>query len=136
MNYQPVSGSELQKIKSKSKMGNKNGKVKTADGRKHLANYRVLQKNLVYVVGLSQKLAEVEVLKKPEFFGKFGKILKVVVGATAIPQNAVQSTSCTAYVTYARDDDALRAIEVCLFLVEFYWKNCFDFDDLISKLKK
>jgi CCR4-NOT transcription complex subunit 4 len=93
-------------------MANKNGKVKSADGRKHLSNYRVLQKNLVYVVGLSQKLADVDVLKKPEFFGKFGKILKVVVGTTPILNNAGQQTSCSAYVTYERDDDALRAIEV------------------------
>ncbi|KAI6171449.1 hypothetical protein M3Y97_01045800 [Aphelenchoides bicaudatus] len=95
VNYQPVSGSELQKFKSKSKTSSKNGKTKTADSRKHLGNYRVLQKNLVYVVGLSQKLAEVE----------------VVVGTTPILNNVGQQTSCTAYVTYARDDDALRAIE-------------------------
>ena len=31
------------------------------------------------MVGLSQRLADSEVLRKPEYFGKFGKILKVVV---------------------------------------------------------
>lgn len=41
--------------------------------------YRVVQRNLVFVVGLSKKLAEPEVLKKHEYFGKFGKIHKVVI---------------------------------------------------------
>lgn len=41
--------------------------------------YRVVQKNLVFVVGLSKKLADPETLKKQEYFGKFGKIHKVVI---------------------------------------------------------
>ena len=40
---------------------------------------RVVQKNLVFVVGLSQRLADPEVLRKNEYFGKFGKIHKVVI---------------------------------------------------------
>jgi len=40
---------------------------------------RVVQKNLVFVIGLSPRLADAEVLKKHEYFGKFGKILKVVI---------------------------------------------------------
>lgn len=39
----------------------------------------MVQKNLVFVVGLSQRLAEPEVLRKHEYFGKFGKIHKVVI---------------------------------------------------------
>jgi hypothetical protein len=33
----------------------------------------------VFVVGLSTRLADPEVLKKHEYFGKFGKIHKVVI---------------------------------------------------------
>jgi hypothetical protein len=40
---------------------------------------RVVQKNLVFVIGLSPRLADAEVLRKHEYFGKFGKILKVVI---------------------------------------------------------
>lgn len=39
----------------------------------------MVQKNLVFVVGLSKKLADPETLKKQEYFGKFGKIHKVVI---------------------------------------------------------
>lgn len=45
----------------------------------HILFCRVVQKNLVFVVGLSPRLADQEVLKKPEYFGKFGKIHKVVI---------------------------------------------------------
>ena len=41
--------------------------------------FRVVQKNLVFVIGLPPKLTDHEVLKKPEYFGRFGKILKVMV---------------------------------------------------------
>ena len=47
--------------------------------RERLAQVRVMQKNLVFVVGLSTKIAEESVLRRSEYFGKFGKILKVAV---------------------------------------------------------
>ncbi|KAI6202185.1 hypothetical protein M3Y96_00921700 [Aphelenchoides besseyi] len=109
VNFQPVSGTELQKFKTKTKQRQPAKTKPAADTRKHLAEYRVLQKNLVYVVGLSHRLADAENLKKPEFFGRFGRILKVVVG-TSSSTNSSGQTSCTAYVTYAREDDALKAI--------------------------
>lgn len=40
---------------------------------------RVVQKNLVFVVGLPMRLADTETLKRHEYFGKFGKIHKVVI---------------------------------------------------------
>lgn len=54
-------------------------KQKLTENRRHLADVRVVQKNLVFVVGLSPRLADPEVLKKHEYFGRFGKILKVVI---------------------------------------------------------
>lgn len=61
-------------------------KQRSSENRLHLADVRVVQKNLVFVVGLSQRLADVEVLKKNEYFGRFGKILKVVINQS--PQYA------------------------------------------------
>ncbi len=39
----------------------------------------MIQRNLVFVIGLSPRLADPEVLKKNEYFGKYGKIYKVVI---------------------------------------------------------
>ena len=40
-------------------------------------NVRVVQRNLVYVVGLALELCFEDLLKGPEYFGQFGKIVKV-----------------------------------------------------------
>ncbi|CAD5225764.1 unnamed protein product [Bursaphelenchus xylophilus] len=106
--FQPLSTTDMQRIKTEKKQSKQ--KSKPADCRKHLANYRVLQKNLVYVVGLSNRMADVEILKKPDYFGKYGKVLKIAVGA-AVQLNPSQPPSCTAYVTYEKVESALRAIE-------------------------
>lgn len=53
-------------------------------------NYRcrVVQRNLVFVIGLSPRLADPEVLKKAEYFGKYGKIYKVVINNHTIYNGA------------------------------------------------
>lgn len=40
-------------------------------------NIRVLQKNLVYAVGLAAEICDEELLKGSQYFGQFGKIIKV-----------------------------------------------------------
>lgn len=50
--------------------------------RKHLAGMRVIQKNLVYVVGVNPPVPYEEVagiLKSDKYFGQYGKISKIVV---------------------------------------------------------
>ena len=42
-------------------------------------NVRVVQRNLVYVVGLALELCYEDLLKGPEYFGQFGKVVKVLV---------------------------------------------------------
>lgn len=106
VNFQPLTSADVRKLKSEKKQKLQQQKNKMSESRKHLSAYRVLQKNLVYVVGLSQKMADAETLKKTEYFGRFGKIMKVAVGA---PQH--QTLACTAYVTYHRVEDALKAIQ-------------------------
>merc|ERR1719361_2730364 len=100
------------KSKRKSDKRTRQKKQKISENRKHLANVRVVQKNLVFVVGLSPRLADAEVLRKPEYFGKFGKMHKVVINlSTAYAGNQNQGPSASAYVTYYRSEDALRAIQ-------------------------
>ena len=40
---------------------------------------RVVQRNLVYVVGLALELCYEDLLKGPDYFGQFGKIVKVII---------------------------------------------------------
>ena len=77
--FKPLTAEEMAKIKAEKRQKDQAKKQKISENRKHLANVRVVQKNLVFVVGLSPRLADAEVLKKPEYFGKFGKMHKVAI---------------------------------------------------------
>lgn len=69
----------MAQLKADKRQRDQQRKAKLSESRKHLASVRVVQKNLVFVVGLPVRLADADVLKKHEYFGKFGKIHKVVI---------------------------------------------------------
>eukprot|EP01038_Epipyxis_sp_PR26KG_P009263 gene9263-12478_t len=75
--------------------------------RRHLHNYRVVQRNLVYVIGVPATIATEDVLRKPEYFGQYGKIGKVVIHRN----NTASHTSVSAYVTFVHKEDAKAAIQ-------------------------
>ena len=79
--------------------------------RKNLAGIRVVQKNLVYVVGLSQQSSEEEFLRTlrgPQYFGQYGKITKIVVSKAKEGQNG--SNTIGVYVTFENKEDAAKCI--------------------------
>lgn len=108
--FTPVSVEELHRIKNEKRQKDQQRKQKLSENRKHLANVRVVQKNLVFVVGLPPRLADADTLKKQDCFGKYGKIHKVVVNQST-SYAGLQGPSASAYVTYYRAEDALRAIQ-------------------------
>lgn len=69
----------MAKLKAEKKQRIQQKKAQQSESRKHLASVRVVQRNLVFVVGLPPRLADPEILKRHEYFGKFGKIHKVVI---------------------------------------------------------
>ena len=78
--------------------------------RKHLAGLRVVQKNLVYVVGLTPQKRDdalLETLRGDSYFGQYGKIIKIVVSKA---KPGVPESNIGVYVTFARKDDAARCI--------------------------
>jgi RNA recognition motif-containing protein len=81
--------------------------------RRHLHNYRVVQRNLVYVIGVPASIALEETLRKPEYFGQYGKIGKVVIHRN----HSVAHASVSAYVTFTYKDDA----RTCIQSLEGYW---------------
>ncbi|KAE8453180.1 hypothetical protein EG329_011247 [Mollisiaceae sp. DMI_Dod_QoI] len=81
--------------------------------RKHLSGLRVLQKNLVYVVGLSPGIPEQEILstlRGDRYFGQYGKIVKIVVSNKKTNETGPNGQSLGVYVTFARNEDAARCI--------------------------
>lgn len=81
--------------------------------RKHLHNYRVVQRNLVYVIGMPANTAGEEMIRKPEYFGQYGKIVKTVIHRN----NSISLSTVSAYVTFAHKEDARAAIQA----LDGYW---------------
>ncbi|KAI9304184.1 RING/Ubox like zinc-binding domain-containing protein [Cunninghamella echinulata] len=107
----PVSAEEIQRNKREKKVKEKQERDMKDPNRRQLSNVRVVQKNLVYVLGLTSKYASAEVIFfSNEFFKKYGKIIKLVVSKRA-PTTTATSASIGIYVTYARKEDAAKAIE-------------------------
>ncbi|OKL61253.1 hypothetical protein UA08_03391 [Talaromyces atroroseus] len=83
-----------------------------ASSRKNLAGVRVVQKNLVYVIGLNPTIRDegqlLQTLRGPEYFGQYGEIDKIVVSKAKPGGNPNQGIGV--YVTFARKLDAATCI--------------------------
>ncbi|XP_048000475.1 uncharacterized protein LOC125237445 [Leguminivora glycinivorella] len=108
--FTPLSQEQVAAIKTEKKAREQKRRNKTLESRRALANVRVVQNNLVFVVGLPVRLADPEILKRQEYFGKYGKIHKVVINQSTTYAGS-QGPSASAYVTYVSSADALRAIQ-------------------------
>lgn len=85
--------------------------TETASSTKALAGRRVVQKNLVYVVGLSQQTNQEDFLKTlrgPQYFGQYGKIVKIVVSRAKL--GSADEKAVAIYVTFDKREDAARCI--------------------------
>ena len=111
-----MTAEEIKRLTQAKKQKEREKKELESMNRKHLANMRVVQKNLVYVVGLSSKLAKEELiptLRSNEYFGQYGRISKILISKRNTASKLVMGTSETAlgvYVTYHRKEDAAKAI--------------------------
>ncbi|KAL4929095.1 CCR4-NOT core ubiquitin-protein ligase subunit MOT2 [Aspergillus undulatus] len=83
-----------------------------ASSRKNLAGVRVVQKNLVYVIGLNPTIRDesqlLQTLRGKDYFGQYGDIEKIVVSKAKPGGNPNQGIGV--YVTYARKSDAATCI--------------------------
>jgi CCR4-NOT transcription complex subunit 4 len=91
--------------------------VKHRNGKKQLLNFtelseaRIITKNLVYVIGLSSRIASREILQSKEYFGLYGTITKTVVNKNkAYNSNNPKGPSFSAYITYSKPYEASIAI--------------------------
>lgn len=73
-----------------------------------LSQYRVLQRDLVYVVGIPLDIANEETLRKYEYFGQYGPIKKIVINNSSM--HALPYQTVSAYVTFENIEDAWECI--------------------------
>ncbi|XP_072994426.1 uncharacterized protein [Typha latifolia] len=83
------------------------------EARKHLSGVRVIQRNLVYIIGLPSNLCDESILEHREYFGQYGKVLKVSISrsTSATGQQAPVNGTFSVYITYAREEEAVRCIQ-------------------------
>ena len=79
--------------------------------RASFQDVRVLQRNLLYVVGLPPSISKEETLRKKEYFGRFGRIVKIAVNRKPINPGDSTRVSYSAYVTFKRAQDAAEAMK-------------------------
>lgn len=79
-----------------------------------LVEARIITKNLVYVIGLSGKIANKELLQSKEYFGQYGTIIKTIVNKNkAYNISNPKGPSYSAYITFSKPFEASLAI-LCL----------------------
>ncbi|KAG9453274.1 hypothetical protein H6P81_006178 [Aristolochia fimbriata] len=99
-------------INSERKFKSQKAKPKASEGRKHLSTVRVIQRNLVYVIGIPANLADEDMLERKEYFGQYGKVLKVsITRPTGGAQNSSSNNTVSVYITYTKEDEAVRCIQ-------------------------
>ncbi|XP_078435372.1 uncharacterized protein LOC144706340 isoform X2 [Wolffia australiana] len=99
-----VNAEKKQKPKIKPKI--------SSDARKHLNSVRVIQRNLVYIIGLPSNMADENLLERREYFGQYGKVLKVSISRiNGGSQQGSNASTFSVYITYAKEDEAIRCIQ-------------------------
>lgn len=101
-----------EKVVTAGKTKSQKTKSKSSEGRKQLSSVRVIQRNLVYIVGLPLNLADEDLLQRKEYFGQYGKVLKVSMSRTA--SGVIQqfpNNTCSVYITYGKEEEAVRCIQ-------------------------
>ncbi|XP_057865226.2 uncharacterized protein LOC131072939 [Cryptomeria japonica] len=100
-------------MSSEKRQKSQKSKTKASEMRKHLSNVRVIQRNLVYIIGIPSNLADEETLERREFFGQYGKVLKVSISKpSASNQHSSSNPTSSVYITYMKEEEAIRCIQV------------------------
>jgi hypothetical protein len=96
----PGPGSNIVGTVEKTVDRSKSLSVDTPKDRSQLANMRVIRRDLVYAVGLPPAIATEEILKKPEYFGQYGRVSKIVINRNYSGNGDPRRASASAYVTF------------------------------------
>ncbi|KAG6903177.1 hypothetical protein C0995_002720 [Termitomyces sp. Mi166 len=109
--FKPIATQDHKRLTQQKKQRERERKELENLGRRHLANVRVVQRNVVYVVGIGPRFAKEELiptLRSNEYFGQYGKITKIIL-VKRTPSGGGDPV-VGLYITYHRREDAARAI--------------------------
>ncbi|KAM3329318.1 hypothetical protein ACQJBY_026400 [Aegilops geniculata] len=75
----------------------------------HPDNVRVIQRKLVYIIGMPSEFASEKILRQKSFLGQYGKIENIIIDNIGANQQIPDSGRV--YVTYSREEEAVLCIE-------------------------
>ncbi|CAE7242004.1 Cnot4 [Symbiodinium sp. CCMP2592] len=79
------------------------------------SRFQTVQRNVVHVIGLTTNVAKAEVLKCPEYFGQYGKLLRVTVSKLPVQSKSHNGEKSipvySAYLTFEKPEEASVAIQ-------------------------
>lgn len=76
-----------------------------------MRDLRIIKRDLVYIIGLSEWIANEEVLRHIDYLGQYGIIRKIVVNKDKpFNRNSNEGPSYSAYVTFSTENEAALAI--------------------------
>ncbi|KAI0261054.1 hypothetical protein BC834DRAFT_494224 [Gloeopeniophorella convolvens] len=107
----PINKDDQRRLAQQKKQRERERKDLDALGRRHLANVRVVQRNVVYVVGIGPRFAKEEListLRSNDYFGQYGRISKIILVKRTPPGGHAPVVGL--YITYHRREDAARCI--------------------------
>ena len=93
--------------KLKNNQGQKRGPL---PDRVKYKDYRVVQRDLVYIIGIPLEIASETILSKYEYFGQYGNLKKVSVNTTNSHSTNSNRITVSAFVTFYNRQDALECI--------------------------
>ncbi|OJA21540.1 hypothetical protein AZE42_01811 [Rhizopogon vesiculosus] len=109
--FKPIAKEDHKRLTQQKKQRERERKELDALGRRHLANVRVVQRNVVYVIGIGPRFAKEELiptLRSNDYFGQYGKISKILL-VKRTPSGG-GGPIVGLYITYHRREDAARCI--------------------------
>ncbi|KAJ7460978.1 hypothetical protein B0H11DRAFT_159342 [Mycena galericulata] len=109
--FKPIATQDHKRLTQQKKQRERERKELDTLGRRQLANVRVVQRNVVYVVGIGPRFAKEELiptLRSNEYFGQYGKITKILLVKRTPSGGGAPVVGL--YITYHRREDAARAI--------------------------
>ncbi|KAI0303535.1 hypothetical protein B0F90DRAFT_1667392 [Multifurca ochricompacta] len=109
--FKPINKEDQRRLAQQKKQRERERKDLDALGRRHLANVRVVQRIVVYVVGIGPRFAKEEListLRSNDYFGQYGRISKIILVKRTPP--GTQAPVVGLYITYHRREDAARCI--------------------------
>ncbi|KAI6110132.1 hypothetical protein F5141DRAFT_1064176 [Pisolithus sp. B1] len=108
--FKPIPPGDHKRLTQQKKQRERERKELDALGRRHFVNLRVVQRNVVYVVGIGPRFAKEELiptLRSNDYFGQYGKISKIILVKRTLSGG---SPVLGLYITYHRREDAARCI--------------------------